>query len=59
MNEFRKTCPECDGRGEVEYEVPVYASNSNPYGYYTSKWDLCDVCEGRGEVIEEFDDNDE
>ena len=53
------TCPECNGRGEVEYEVAVPMGFSNPYGYLTSEWDVCDHCRGRGEIEVDDDADDE
>ena len=52
-------CPECCGRGEVEYEVAVPMSFSNPYGYLTTRLDVCDYCCGRGEVEVDDDTDDE
>lgn len=52
-------CPQCEGRGEVEYEVAVHASNSNPYGYLSERVDVCDFCGGRGEVEGDAADDDE
>ena len=52
-------CPECEGCGEAEYEVAVHASNSNPYGYLTTRLDVCDLCAGRGEIEVEDDADDE
>jgi hypothetical protein len=42
----------------LEYDVAVPMSFSNPYGYLTTEWDVCDHCCGRGEV-EVDDDTDE
>lgn len=50
-------CPECDGQGQVEYEIAVHASNSNPYGYLTSKWCECERCFGAGELRAEDEDD--
>ena len=47
------TCPECEGTGQVEYEVAVHASFSNPYGYLTTKCCECERCFGSGELRDE------
>lgn len=52
-------CPECEGRGEVEYEVAVPMSFSNPYGYLTTKWCECERCMGAGELRAEDEDDDD
>lgn len=41
----KKTCPNCDGRGEVRYQ------QQTPFGNFV-RTSTCDVCEGTGEVIE-------
>ena len=46
-----RSCPECGGEGEVEYEVAVPMSNSNPYGDLESKWCECENCHGSGRVL--------
>jgi hypothetical protein len=43
----------------VEYEVAVPMGFSNPYGYLTAEWDVCDDCRGRGEVEVDDDADDE
>lgn len=52
-------CPECAGRGEVEYEVAVHASNGNSYGYLREELGVCDLCGGRGEVEGDAEDADD
>ena len=37
-----RTCPECYGRGEVEYDLPRSLD---------TKWDICSCCGGDGEVV--------
>jgi DnaJ-class molecular chaperone len=51
-----KTCPECNGEGEVEYEIPVVDYVNG--GYLTTKWDDCQNCGGTGE-IDDWDDEDD
>jgi hypothetical protein len=46
-----RNCPECGGEGEVEYEVAVPMSNSNPYGDLESKWCECENCCCSGSVL--------
>jgi hypothetical protein len=53
------TCPECEGTGQVEYEVAVHASFSNPYGYLTTKYCECERCFGSGELRDESIDDEE
>lgn len=55
MSEFRN-CPECDGYGQVLYEVPVVMSFSNPYGDLVEKWCECENCHGSGQVRVEDED---
>ena len=51
----KKTCPNCDGLGEVE--VPLGFHTGNPD---TDDWDVvdCDDCNGTGQV-EDWDAEDE
>ena len=51
----KKTCPNCDGLGEVE--VPLGFHTGNPD---TDDWDVvdCDDCDGTGQV-EDWDAEDE
>lgn len=50
-------CPECNGRGQMEFERVHRASASNPYGDIESYMDECDNCHGSGEI--EYDEGDE
>ena len=43
-----KTCPVCEGEGQLEYEVPVVDYNHG--GYLDTEWGDCDHCGGTGEV---------
>ena len=52
-------CPECDGQGQVEYEVAVPMSFSNPYGYLDTKWCECERCMGAGELRAEEPEHDD
>lgn len=45
-----KTCHECEGTGEVEYEYARRASFSIPQGFLDSYWDTCPECRGAGEL---------
>ena len=53
-----KTCPVCEGDGEVEYEVPVPDYGSWHGGFFGTEWGTCDRCSGSGEV-EDWEDDDE
>lgn len=46
----KKTCPNCDGRGEVRY------AQQTPFGNFV-RTGICDECEGTGEIIESKCDN--
>lgn len=52
-----KDCPECNGRGQREFERVHRASASNPYGDVESYEAECDNCDGSGEI--EYDEEDE
>lgn len=45
-----KTCHECEGTGEVEYEYARPASFSVPEGFLIAYWDTCLECQGTGEL---------
>jgi DnaJ-class molecular chaperone len=49
-----KTCPECSGEGEVEFERAVVDWNHG--GYIDGYMDTCPTCEGDGFVAIEEDD---
>ena len=51
-----KTCPECGGAGQVEYEVPVVDYEHG--GYLDTEWGDCENCGGTGE-IEDWEDEDD
>jgi DnaJ-class molecular chaperone len=51
-----KTCPECSGNGQLEYEVPVVDYVNG--GYLDTEWGDCENCGGTGEV-EDWEDDDE
>jgi DnaJ-class molecular chaperone len=51
-----KTCPECNGSGEIEYEVPVVDYVNG--GYLDTEWGTCENCGGTGE-IEDWQDDEE
>jgi RecJ-like exonuclease len=48
-----KTCPVCEGEGQLEYEVPVVDYNHG--GYLDTEWGDCERCGGTGEV-EDWED---
>ena len=51
-----KTCHECNGSGELEYEVPVVDYVNG--GYLDTEWGTCENCGGTGE-IEDWQDDEE
>ena len=53
-----KTCPECNGEGELEYEVPVADYGAPHGGFLDTEWGPCENCGGTGE-IEDWEDDDE
>jgi DnaJ-class molecular chaperone len=46
--DLNKTCPECNGSGKLEYEIPIvdYANG----GYLYTEWGTCENCGGTGEI---------
>ena len=55
MTRSISNCKECNGTGEMEYEVTVPMSNSVSSGYVDSVWGHCEYCNGTGEEMEEED----
>jgi len=53
----KKTCPECNGECEVEFERAVVDWNHG--GYIDGYMDTCPTCEGDGFVADEKDEEDE
>lgn len=51
-----KTCPECGGKGECEYEVAVSAPMAWNGGWLEGRIMECQLCEGIGEVDDEYDE---
>ena len=43
-------CPECDGYGQVEYEVERPHAGGFNEGYLDTEWGECEECQGTGEV---------
>lgn len=50
-----KVCGECEGKGQLEYEIAVPMGFSNPYGYLDLCWDDCHECGGSGYIEEDLD----
>jgi DnaJ-class molecular chaperone len=50
MTKHTKSCPECEGRGEVTYERIRRAGFSRDSGFIEEYTDDCDNCGGTGEV---------
>lgn len=51
-----KPCPECGGEGECEYEVAVSAPMAWNGGWLEGRIMECQLCEGSGEVDDEYDE---
>jgi hypothetical protein len=51
-----KVCPDCEGLGRVEYELPVIDYVNG--GYLDSRWGDCERCSGTGE-IEDWEEDEE
>jgi len=43
-------CPECDGEGYIEYEVPRPQGFGRDIGYLDTESGICDFCSGDGRV---------
>tara|TARA_R100001510_G_C7455520_1_gene78430 strand:- start:255 stop:425 length:171 start_codon:yes stop_codon:yes gene_type:complete len=54
-----RTCPECGGEGECEYEVAVSAPMAWTGGWLEGRIMECQLCEGSGEVDDEYDEEGE
>jgi len=50
-----KTCPECGGLGQCEYEVAVPAPMSWRGGWLEDQLMECELCGGVGEIEDEDD----
>ena len=48
-----RRCPECEGVGEMEYEKWSYRSSQDDVGGFVSEWQLCQNCDGEGEIEED------
>jgi len=42
-----KTCPKCEGAGQLEYEFPVADYGAPHGGFLDTEWGDCDQCGGR------------
>jgi len=49
------TCPDCDGDGQVYYEVARPQSFDRDIGYLDEVRDTCENCSGTGEVTRTCD----
>lgn len=47
---IRIKCPDCDGDGFVEYEVPRPHNFNRDVGYIDTETEVCDTCSGDCEV---------
>ena len=50
-----KTCPECGGEGQCEYEVAVPAPMAWRGGWLEDQFMECELCGGVGEIEDEDD----
>ena len=48
-------CPDCDGEGRVEYDLPRPHNLHRDIGYIDTVMDDCETCSGYGEL--EVDDD--
>jgi DnaJ-class molecular chaperone len=46
-------CPDCDGEGRVEYDLPRPHGFGRDVGYLDTVMDECENCYGHGELEEE------
>ena len=47
---MRDVCPECDGKGEIEVDVPRPHAGGFNEGYIDTAWGTCEDCQGDGVV---------
>ncbi len=50
-------CPECDGDGQLEYEVGEADFGAPRGGELVAKLMTCELCEGAGEIEVEIDED--
>ncbi len=56
MPEFYKPCPECNGEGHIEVEYTTGGVNANgPWQDYRTRVELCQDCNGLGEISADAD----
>ena len=46
-------CPDCDGEGRVEYDLPRPHGFGRDVGYIDTVMDDCETCSGHGEIEED------
>lgn len=46
-------CPECDGHGQLFYEVMRYGGPPGAYSPFDEVLMDCELCEGSGEIADE------
>ena len=51
-----RQCRECGGRGEIEVDIYRHQGFTRDIGYIDTKWQICDVCDGDGEIDYEDDE---
>lgn len=50
-------CPECEGTGEIYWEVPMSQGFGRDSGYLEEVVEVCELCGGDGEIYIETDDD--
>ncbi len=49
-------CPDCDGEGVADFEVPMPHSPSRDIGELYEEMHHCELCDGLGEIEREDED---
>jgi len=52
-------CPECDGIGEIEYDVPRPHAGGFNCGYIDTELGDCENCNGLGKIEEDSNGEDD
>lgn len=51
----REKCPDCDGEGYIEYDVPRPHNFNRDVGYLDAVRETCEMCQGDGEIYNDDD----
>lgn len=46
----REKCPDCDGEGYIEFDVPRPHNVNRDVGYLDTAREPCEMCQGDGEI---------